>query len=161
MEAARLRAQVRASATQQKKKEENKLKGDGASSSAPKVVGKGVHKRKADGKDDRPPKKPSVTVGDKSLKKADAPKTGHNVNKGLMTSSGLVAQGPDRRLLTHKDYAIKMVGSIIRDKDVDPCVEQGTDKLGASGLFNLARVRFPLRLTFLLTCLVADGYRAL
>ena len=73
MEAARLRAQVRASATQQKKKEENKLKGDGASSLAPKAVGKGVHKRKADRKDDRPPKKPSVTVGDKSLKKVDAP----------------------------------------------------------------------------------------
>ena len=62
-----------ASATQQKKKEENKLKGDRASSSAPKAVGKGAHKRKVDGKDDRPPKKPYVTIGDKSLKKADAP----------------------------------------------------------------------------------------
>jgi len=51
-----------------------------------------------------------------------------------------------------------MVGSIIRDKDVDPCAEQGTDELGVLGLFDLARVRFPLHLTFLLTCPVADGY---
>ena len=75
-----------------------------------------------------------------------------------MTSSGPVAQGLDRHLLTHKDYAIEMVGSIIRDKDVDPCAQQGTDELGASGLFDLARVRFPLHLTFLLTCPVVDGY---
>ena len=68
MEAARLRAQVRAFTAQQKKKEENKVKGDRASSSAPKAVGKGTHKRKANGKDDSPPKKPSVTIGDKSLK---------------------------------------------------------------------------------------------
>ena len=147
-----------ASAAQQKKKEENKVKGDGVSSSAPKVVGKGLHKRKPDWKDDRPCKKPSVTVGDKSLKKLTPPKTGHGVGKGLMTSLGPVVQGLDPRLLTHKDYAIEMVGSIIRDKDVDPCAEQGTDELRASGLFDLARVRFPLRLTFLLTCPVVDGY---
>ena len=80
------------------------------------------------------------------------PKTGHSIGKGLMTSSGPVAQGLDHRFLTHKDYAIEMVGSIIRDKDVDACAEQGTNELGASGLFDLAQVRFPLRLTFLLTC---------
>ena len=51
-----------------------------------------------------------------------------------MTSSGPEDQGPDRRLLTHKNYAIEMVGSIIRDKDIDPCANQGT--------FFLARVRF-------------------
>jgi len=137
------------------------VKGDGASSSAPKAVGKGVHKTKPDGKDDHPPKKPSVIVGDKSLKKPTPLKTGHGVGKGLMTSSGPVAQGPNCRLLTHKDYAIEMVGSIIRDKDVDPCVEEGTDELGASGLFDLTQVRFPLSLSFLHTCLVADGYCAL
>ena len=152
---------MRASAAQQRKKEGNKVKGDEASSSAPKAIGKGAHKRKVNGKDDRRPKKPSVIVGDKSLKKPMPPKIGHNVGKGLMTSLGPVAQGSDRRFLTHKDYAIEMVGSIIRDKDVDPYAEQGTDELGASGLFNLARVRFVLRLTFLLTCLVADGYCAL
>ena len=137
------------------------MKGDGASSLAPKAIGKGAHKRKVDGKDDCPPKKPFVIVGDKSLKKPTPPKTGHGVGKGLMTSLGPVAQGPNRRFLMHRDYAIEMVGSIIRDKDVDPCAEQGTDELGASGLFDLARVRFALRLTFLLTCLVADGYCAL
>ena len=91
MEAVRLRQQVRASAAQQRKKEENKVKRDGASSSAPKAIGKGAHKRKVDGKDDRPPKKPSVIIGDKSLKKSTPPKTSHDVGKGLMTSSGPIA----------------------------------------------------------------------
>ena len=45
MEAAKLRAQVRASTAQQKKKEEDKTKGEGASSSALKTIGK-VPKRK-------------------------------------------------------------------------------------------------------------------
>ena len=40
-----------------------------------------------------------------------------------MTTSGFVVQDPNRRLLTHKDYALEMVESIIRDKDVDLCVE--------------------------------------
>ena len=137
------------------------MKGDGASSLALKAIGKGAHKRKVDGKDDRPSKKPSVIVGDKSLKKPMPPKTGHDVGKGLMTSLGPVAQGSDRRFLTHKDYAIEMVGSIIRDKDIGLCVEEGTDELGASGLFDLTRVHFPLCLSFLHTCLVADGYCAL
>ena len=59
-----------------------------------------------------------------------------------MTISGPVTQRPDHRLLTHKDYAIEMMGSIIRDKDVDPCAKLGIDKLGASSLFDLARVCF-------------------
>ena len=62
MEAARLRAQVRVAAA--RKKEEAKGK-EGASSSAPKVVSKGVPKRKADGKDDRLSKRVSVTLGEK------------------------------------------------------------------------------------------------
>ena len=80
-----------------------------------------------------------------------------------MTSSSPVDQGLDRRLLTHKNYAIEMVGSIIRDKDVDPCADQGIDELGVSSLFNLARVRFSfcLHLYYLLICLVADGYSTL
>ena len=50
MEADRLRAQVRAVAVH--KKEVEKAKGkEGASSSAPKAVGKGAPKRKADRKD--------------------------------------------------------------------------------------------------------------
>ena len=57
-----------------------------------------------------------------------------------MTTSGPVIQEPDRRLLTHKDYTIKMMGSIIKDKDINPCAKQGTEELGSSGLFDLARV---------------------
>ena len=125
----------------EKKKEEDKTKGDGASSSAIKAVRK-VSKRKNDGKDDHPSKKPIVNVRGKSSKKSTLTKIGHGVGKGLMTTSGPVTQGPDRHLLTHKDYAIKMVGSIIRDKDVDPCVELGTDELEASSLFDLAQVCF-------------------
>lgn len=59
-----------------------------------------------------------------------------------MTTSGPITQDPDRRLLTHKDYAIKVIKSIIRDKDMDPCAEEMIEELGASGLFYLARVRF-------------------
>ena len=135
-----LRAQVRAS-TQQKKKEKDKTKGDGASSSAIKAVRK-VSKRKNDGKDDHPSKKPIVNVGGKSSKKSTLTKIGHGVGKGLMTTSGPVTQGPDRRLLTHKDYAIKMMCSIIRDKDVDPCVELGTNELEASASLILHRYVF-------------------
>ena len=54
MEAARLRAQVRATAT--RKKEEGKGKENEGSSSAPKVVIKGVAKRIGDRKDDWPSK---------------------------------------------------------------------------------------------------------
>ena len=149
IKAVKLRAQLRAFATQQKKKEENKT-GERASSSAPKFVGTGAHKRKNDGKDDHPPKKPFV--GDKSLKKATPLKVGHRVGKGLMTSSGPVNQGPYCRLFTHKNYAIEMVGFIIRNKDVDPCTDQGTDELGVLYLFDLAGVHFYfcLHLYFLL-----------
>ena len=38
-----------------------------------------MHKRKNDGKDDRPPKKPSVR--DKFLKKLTPPKIGHGVGR--------------------------------------------------------------------------------
>ena len=45
-------------------------------------------------------------------------------------------------LLTHKGCAVKMVESIIKEMDVDPCAEQETEDLGASGLFDLSRVSF-------------------
>ena len=63
-----------------------------------------------------------------------------------MTTSGLITQELDRRLLTHKDYAVEMMESIINDKDVDPCVEEATEELGALGLFDIGRVRFFLYL---------------
>ena len=51
-------------ATTARRKEEKEKGKEGVSLSAPKVVGKGVLKRKADGKDDRPPKKVSAAPGD-------------------------------------------------------------------------------------------------
>ena len=87
--------------------------------------------------------------------------TGHGVGKGLMMTSGPITQGPDHRLLTHKDYAIEVVGSIIRDKDIDPCTELVTDELGASGLFDLAQVCFYIYFSYPLVCLVVDDYFAL
>ena len=132
---------MRATVTR-RKEEEKKTKGEGASSSAPKAVGKGVPKRKADWKDDCPPKKASVTPGDKFLKKPSPPKPSHKAGKGLMMTSGPVTQGPDHHLLTHKDYVVEVIETIIKDKDMDLCVEQTTEELGASGLFDLIWVCF-------------------
>ena len=147
-------------ATTGRKKEEEKVKGkDGASSSAPMAVGKGVPKKEADGKDNHPSKKVIVTPGDKLPKKPLPPKPSHGVGKRLMTTSGPVSQGPDHRLLSHKDYAVEMIESIIKDKDVDLCAEQMTEELGVSGLFYLARVRlFLFFFSFLfIHYLIADG----
>ena len=141
MKAARLRAQVRA--TVARKKEEGKgKKNEGTSLSAPKAVTKGAAKRKGDGNDDYWSKKVSVTPKEKLPMKPSPPQPKHGASKGLMTTSGPVVQDPGRCLLTNKDYALEMVESIIRDKDVDPCAKQGTDELGASGLFDLAWVCF-------------------
>ena len=75
-----------------------------------------------------------------------------------MTTSGPVTQEPNRRLLTHKDYAIEMMESIINDKDVDPCAEQGMEEQGASDLFNLGRVHSFLSFSiYSFLFLIADG----
>ena len=66
----------------QKKEEEKISKGDGASSSAPKVVVKGAPKRKANGKDDRPYKKATLTPCRKLPKKPSPPKASHGQEKG-------------------------------------------------------------------------------
>lgn len=122
MKAARQRVLVRA-ATTWRKKEEKKEKGkEGVSSSASKIIRKGVPKRKADGKDDRPSKKASVTFGEKQPRNLSPPKPSDGTSKGLMTSLGLVAQGT-HRLLMHKGYAIEMVESIIKERDANPCIE--------------------------------------
>ena len=47
-----------------------------------------------------------------------------------MKMSGPITQELDRRLLTHKDYAVEMVESIIKDKDVDPYAEEMTRTWG-------------------------------
>ena len=59
-----------------------------------------------------------------------------------MVGKGPVAQGAVHRLLTHKEYAVEMVDSIIMETDLDPCANQMTEDLGASGLFDLSRVCF-------------------
>jgi len=58
-----------------------------------------------------------------------------------MTGKGPVALGAVRRILTHKDYAVEMVNSIIKETNLDPCADQTTEDLGAFGLFDLSRVR--------------------
>ena len=116
METAKQR--VRAAAA--RKKEEKKAKGkEGVSSSTPHTASKGSAKRKADGKDDPPSKKVAVTLGDVPSKRS-SPKSSHSARKGVMTSSGPIIERP-RCLLTHKDYAIEEVESLIKQTDLDPC----------------------------------------
>ena len=68
-----------------KEEEEKKTKGqEGTSSLVPKAVSKGLAKRKADGEDDRPPKKVAITPGDAHPKKSP-PKPGHGASKGMMS----------------------------------------------------------------------------
>ncbi|XP_050259054.1 uncharacterized protein LOC126704055 [Quercus robur] len=132
MEAAKQR--VRAAAA--RKKEEEKAKGkDGAST--PHSSLKGSIKRKSDGKDDPPSKKVAVTPTDVPSQKSP-PKLSHGAGKGVMTSSGPVIEGP-RCLLTHKDHAVESLESLIKQTDLDPCAQLGTDDLGASAFFDIAR----------------------
>ena len=119
MEAARQKALVRALAVAHKQKEKV-----GASTSAPKVIGKGMSKRKSERKNDRPLKKgPSTPVGDKQLKQPLPPKPSQGVGKGLMTMTGPVTQGTVHRFLTHKEHVVEMVELIIKEMDLDPCVK--------------------------------------
>ena len=116
MEVGRQRALVRVSVTARKQKEK-----DGASTSAPNIVSKGTSKRKSEGKDDCPLKKRLGTlVGNKQPSPL---KPSYGVGKGLMMGKGLVAQGVVRHLLTHKEHAIEVVKSIIKETDLDPCAE--------------------------------------
>ena len=138
MEVAKHRVLVRASTTALKQKEK-----EGASMLAPKIVGKGTSKRKSEGKDNHPLKKGLGTpASDKQSKQPLPPKLDHKVGKGLMTATGPVTQVIVRRLLTHKEHVVEMVESIIKETDLDPYAEQMTKDLGASGLFDLARVFF-------------------
>ena len=57
-----------------------------------------------------------------------------------MMATSPVTQGTVRRLLTYKEHAVEMVESIIKETDLDPCVEQLTEDLGALGLFDLAKL---------------------
>ena len=102
-------AKQRVRATAACKKEEKKAKeARGETLSTPKTVIKAA-KRKPDGSDDCPSKKATVTPGDNAPKEKSPLKPSHGAGKGVMTSSGLVIEGP-YCLLTHKDYAIGEVG---------------------------------------------------
>ena len=61
------------------------------------------------------------------------------MGKGMMTSTGPIVEGPCR-LLTHKDFVIEEVESLIKPTDVKPCAELGMEELGLSALFDLTRV---------------------
>ena len=136
MEAARQRALVRVVAASKKKEKEK----DMASSSAPKDVTKVMSKRESEGKDNHFLKKgPVVPTGDK-LKKSAPFKPSYGVGKGLITLTSPVIQGSVRHLLTHKEHAVEVIESIIKDIDMDPYADQTTKELGASGLFNLSWV---------------------
>ncbi|KAL0001400.1 hypothetical protein SO802_015181 [Lithocarpus litseifolius] len=111
-----------------------------ATAAPPKAVTKGSAKRKAVGKDNRPPKKAAVTPGDAPPKKKSPLKSRRDVGKGMMTSTGPVVEGP-RCLLTHKDYAIEEVGSLLKPMDVEPCAKLKMEKLEASALFYSVHVK--------------------
>ena len=135
MESARQRVRVAAA----RKKEEKKVKeAEGGTSSTPKTVAK-ASKRKPDGSDDRLSKKAAITPRDISPKGKSPLKPSHGTGKGVMTSSGPVIEGPCC-LLTHKDYAVREVGSFIKPTDIGPCNLLGTEDLGALALFDLTRV---------------------
>ena len=59
----------------------------------------------------------------------------------------------------HKGYAVEMVELIIKDTDVDPCVEQVMEDLGASSLFDFDFSRVcspPIQFYFIVYSLVDD-----
>ena len=74
-----------------------------------------------------------------------------------MTETSPVTQGTVCRLLTHKEHAVEMIESIIEDTDLDPCAEQLIEDLGASGLFDLARVCFSYILLYFMFVSFADN----
>lgn len=57
-----------------------------------------------------------------------------------MTGKGPITPSVVRCFITHKDYAVEMVDSIIKEPDLDPCAEQSSKDLGVSGLYDLSRV---------------------
>ena len=88
MEATRQRALVLTSAMACKKEKE------GASTSAPKVIGKGSLKRKNEGKANCPLKKGSVILVGNKQKKLSPSKPNHGAGKGLMTVTSPSPRGP-------------------------------------------------------------------
>ena len=121
------------------KKEERLTKGaEEGDSSTPKTVSK-TSKGKANGDSARPSKKTITIIGDASPKGKSALKPSHGAGNGAMTSSGPVPEGPSC-LLTHKAYAVDVVGSFVKPTDLEPCELVETEDLGASALFDITRV---------------------
>ena len=132
-----VKQRIRAAAA--RKKEERLAKGTKeGDSSAPKFVSK-APKRKADGDDARLSKKIVIIPGDASPKGKSSLKPSHGAGKGVMTSSGLVLEGPSY-LLTYKAYAVGEVGSFVKPTDLEPCDLVGTEDLGSSALVDITRV---------------------
>ena len=90
---------------------------------APKVSPIVAQKRKNNARDDRPSKKGmGPSVGDHQQKSPSPPSSPrHGVGKSLMTRKGPIISNPVQRLVTHKDYAVEMTNSIIKETDLDPC----------------------------------------
>ena len=57
-----------------------------------------------------------------------------------MMGKGPIVPGPVQRLVTHKNYAVKMVNLIVKETDLDPYGEHTSEDLGAFGLYYLSRV---------------------
>lgn len=68
---------------------------------------------------------------------AKAPRRG--IGKGLMTSQGLVALPPLPLLVNDKEYVMDTTCSIIRDADLDECLQHKTDPLGEFSIFDMMR----------------------
>lgn len=47
-----------------------------------------------------------------------------------MMGKGLIVPGSVQWLVNHKDYAVKMVNSIIKDMNLDPCGKHSSGDLG-------------------------------
>ena len=109
-------------------------------SSVPKFITK-VSKRKPDGDDDRPSKRAIVAPGDASPKGKSSLKPSHGADKGVMTSSGSVLEGP-YYLLTYKGYVVGEVGSFVKPTNLEPYDLVRTEDLGASVLFDITKVCF-------------------
>ena len=57
----------------------------------------------------------------------------------------------------HKEHAVEMDELIIKDTDLDPCAEQTTEELRASGLFDLSRVHPFFKLSFIVVYSLVDS----
>ena len=55
-----------------------------------------------------------------------------------MTGKGPVGPNPIPRLVTHKDYAVEMVTSIIKETNLDSCGGHTSEE---TNLYDLSRVR--------------------